>query len=68
MYCASESHLSDSTHHIITHGGEGLILRLPNSVYENGRTSALVKLKVCSFFFFFASPLVIFAFTQQYPI
>jgi ATP-dependent DNA ligase len=31
---------------IINDGGEGIILRKVNSLYEYGRTSSLIKLKV----------------------
>ena len=32
---------------IIADGGEGIMLRRTNSLYENGRAPSLLKLKVC---------------------
>ena len=32
---------------IIEKGGEGVMLRKPESLYENGRSGAILKYKVC---------------------
>ena len=40
---------------MIETGGEGLILRRKDSLYESGRTRSLLKLKVWSTFSLFAS-------------
>lgn len=44
--CTSKVQLISSTNDVIKLGGEGIILRAPNSMYESGRSSSLVKLKV----------------------
>lgn len=31
---------------ILNHGGEGVVLRKPHSLYESGRSSELLKIKV----------------------
>lgn len=48
--CISRTQLILATNDIIKLGGEGIILRSPNSFYENGRSSSLVKLKVSYIF------------------
>ena len=52
--CIDRIHLSKSTNLIVKDEGEGLILRMPQSVYEHGRSTSLLKLKVsiiCSHLF-----------------
>ena len=41
-----------SLHQVVEDGGEGVILRKPNSLYEFGRSSSLLKLKVFCFVLF----------------
>lgn len=48
MICKDEKHLGVTTQTIIDDGGEGVILRKVGSLYERGRNSSLVKLKVHS--------------------
>lgn len=44
--CISNSQLSKMLQNILTERGEGLILQLADSLYEHGRSTSLVKLKV----------------------
>jgi ATP dependent DNA ligase domain len=48
MLCITKKQLKKALHDVISDGGEGLIMRKPKSIYEPGRTSSLVKLKVFS--------------------
>lgn len=41
----SRAHLDEMHKKVMAKGGEGIILRLPGSVYENKRTSSLLKVK-----------------------
>jgi DNA ligase-1 len=43
--CTSEGHLQDRLASVIAHGGEGLMLREPESLYEAGRSTTLLKVK-----------------------
>eukprot|EP00026_Physarum_polycephalum_P000538 Phypoly_transcript_00539.p1 GENE.Phypoly_transcript_00539~~Phypoly_transcript_00539.p1 ORF type:complete len:959 (+),score=132.38 Phypoly_transcript_00539:57-2933(+) len=43
--CKSNEHLSQFVQGVIDAGGEGVILRKMNSLYEHGRSRSLVKLK-----------------------
>lgn len=45
--CTNQIHLTKALQQIINDEGEGVILRKPNSEYEHGRSTALLKLKVC---------------------
>lgn len=47
--CVSEKQLIAYSKEILEHGGEGVILRKPKSTYEHGRSSSLIKYKVCPF-------------------
>ena len=60
--CKSEKHMLVACKLIIKGGGEGVIIRKYSSVYEHGRSSNLLKIKVlaqphilmiCVFIFFF---------------
>ena len=57
VLCCTPSHLLDSLTQVIKDGGEGVVVRLPASYYEHGRSESLFKLKVSFslflFFFFF---------------
>jgi len=44
--CKGDLHLEQFMGDIIAGGGEGVMLRRPGSMYENGRSSALVKYKL----------------------
>lgn len=44
--CESQQFLEQNIQKIIKNGGEGAILRKPKSIYESGRSSSLLKLKV----------------------
>lgn len=44
--CISKQLVGDTLQHIIDNGGEGVILRKPKSLYEGGRSTSLIKLKV----------------------
>ena len=46
-------HLFAATRVILRDGGEGVILRRPNSLYERGRSTSLIKFKVFLFLFSF---------------
>ena len=51
---------------IAQNAGEGVILRKPSSVYEHGRSSSLVKVKVSHLFYlfiFFILPLLLYTFS-----
>jgi len=43
--CTGLQHLQDMYKQVISSGGEGLVLRRPNSNYEVGRSSSFLKLK-----------------------
>ena len=49
--CNSKKHLKDALRHVLSDGGEGVIMRRPRSMYEPGRTPNLMKLKVFICFF-----------------
>jgi DNA ligase-1 len=44
--CKGKSHLKEYFNKIIEKGGEGVILREPQSVYKPGRSTSLRKYKV----------------------
>lgn len=44
--CEDPVILENLSRHVIKDEGEGMILRKPKSVYENGRSTSLLKLKV----------------------
>ena len=46
VLCCTPSHLLDSLTQVIKDGGEGVVVRLPASYYEHGRSESLFKLKV----------------------
>jgi ATP-dependent DNA ligase len=46
VMCKNSTHLENAAQIVITDGGEGLILQRIGSLYERGRTSSLMKLKV----------------------
>ncbi len=46
--CRSKAHLETFYHSILDKKGEGVMLRTPNSPYEVGRSSHLLKYKVTS--------------------
>lgn len=48
--CMNYNNLMKYAKEIIEHGGEGVILRKPKSLYEHGRTNSLIKFKVCLLF------------------
>lgn len=50
MLGKSDKHLIFIKESIIEHGGEGVILRKVNSLYESGKSSELLKLKVFPIF------------------
>lgn len=50
--CRDDIHLNTYLKNIIEFGGEGAILRKTESIYESGRTSSLIKLKVGHFKYF----------------
>lgn len=43
--CTSKQMLNEGLKHIIKKGGEGLMIRQPQSKYENGRSHTLLKIK-----------------------
>jgi DNA ligase-1 len=43
--CQSAAHLQEKLKHILSIGGEGLMLRKPTSLYEHGRSSSFLKVK-----------------------
>lgn len=45
---------------IMTHGGEGVVLRKPESPYEHGRSASLLKHKVGFFFRYIHSIFTLF--------
>lgn len=47
MKIISQKQLQKNLIEIIDHHGEGLILYQPLSTYQRGRTSSLMKIKVC---------------------
>ena len=48
MLCETKKQLTTLVHEIINDGGEGVILRLPKSIFDQGRSSMLIKIKVSS--------------------
>ena len=48
LMCNQRKVLRKLIQHIISDGGEGVILRRPRSIYLHGRSDSLIKLKVCS--------------------
>lgn len=46
ILCYWQWQLDNSAHHIITDGGEGIVMRQPTSAYEHGRSTSLIKIKV----------------------
>jgi hypothetical protein len=44
--CKDRNHLESAAHEIIADGGEGVILQRVGSIYKQGRTPSLLKLKV----------------------
>lgn len=46
MLCESKSQLKTMVHEIISNMGEGAMVRRLGSVYENGRSSLVAKIKV----------------------
>jgi len=44
--CRDRAHLQDALKAVMAKGGEGLMLRQPGSLYENKRSSTLLKVKV----------------------
>jgi hypothetical protein len=48
MICSNKKQVKNALRHVLEDGGEGVILRLPLSLYLPGRSDALVKLKVFS--------------------
>ena len=50
--CKDMTHIETYFQDIIDKGGEGIILRDPDSLYEAGRSSAFLKHKVNSSFLF----------------
>ena len=47
LLCKSRKQMSDYSREIMESSGEGVILRRRGSLYENGRSPALIKVKVC---------------------
>jgi hypothetical protein len=47
VICANKLHVSNIIQCILSDTGEGVILRKSNSIYENGRSTNLLKIKVC---------------------
>jgi ATP-dependent DNA ligase len=46
MKCLSTAQLHRTLNLIIDEGGEGVMVRMPTSVYEPGRSMSLIKFKV----------------------
>jgi len=46
LLCLDRLHMDKYTQEIIQSGGEGVVLRKPNSLYENGRSHSVLKYKV----------------------
>jgi ATP-dependent DNA ligase len=46
VLCRGESHLNEIVSTITENGGEGVILRKLQSLYESGRSAQLLKVKV----------------------
>jgi DNA ligase-1 len=44
--CRGKDHLRQTLVEMMNHGGEGLMVNKPNSMYFNGRTQTLLKVKV----------------------
>jgi hypothetical protein len=45
VLCCSKNHMEHYVRIIINNGGEGIMLRLPGSLYEHGKSQSLLKLK-----------------------
>jgi hypothetical protein len=61
VLCKDDKHLGVTVQTIIDDEGEGVILRKVRSVYECGRNSSLVKLKVCGSFHLFLGCIALYA-------
>lgn len=48
--CKGDEHVANILKEIVEGGGEGVILQLSKSVYENGRSASLMKFKVTLFY------------------
>jgi ATP-dependent DNA ligase len=48
MLCETKKQVANLVHEIINDGGEGVILRYPKSIFDQGRSNLLVKIKVPS--------------------
>ena len=46
VHCKGKEHLKEFFNSIVAKGGEGVVLREPNSLYKGGRSSSLKKYKV----------------------
>lgn len=46
MECKSRSELQNAVKMILSNGGEGVILQKRKSIYESGRSTSLLKIKV----------------------
>jgi DNA ligase-1 len=46
--CTGQTHLNEYMQNILQEGGEGVMLRRPQSLYEPGRSKSLYKFKVRS--------------------
>jgi ATP dependent DNA ligase domain len=46
VVCNNKEHLNNALMNLIDGGGEGVILRKPQSIYYHGRSTDLIKLKV----------------------
>jgi len=46
VFCLGKGHLNSLIQIVINDSGEGVILRQQGSLYEQGRTGSLIKLKV----------------------
>lgn len=49
LLCKLPKTLNDFLEHIIGNSGEGIILRMPKSIYQHGRSSLLWKVKVSTY-------------------
>lgn len=52
-YIMEKKEIEKELREIIKNGGEGVMIRRPNSLYQNGRSLSLFKIKVCSFIHFY---------------
>jgi ATP-dependent DNA ligase len=46
MLCVDKRHMKEMTFAVLQDGGEGLVARKPNTVYQSGRTEDVLKFKV----------------------